>query len=172
MAGNVFERREIKYVLTKSQAEGLIDRMSAFMEPDKHGVSTIKSAYYDTPSYQLIRDSLEKPKFKEKIRVRSYGDVSDDETVFVELKRKFKKTVYKRRVLMTNRDAKSFLAGDDSVLTKYCMQVIRGSRAELPEKSRDKLFVTNQMISEIRFFRNFYKRLIPAALICYDRRAY
>ena len=60
------------------------------MELDHYGRSTIRNIYYDTDNYRLIRKSLEKPVYKEKLRVRSYRQVSQDEEVFVELKKKYK----------------------------------------------------------------------------------
>ena len=47
----------------------------------------------DTDSYLLIRRSIEKPAYKEKLRIRSYSQTDDNSTVFVELKKKYKHVV-------------------------------------------------------------------------------
>ncbi|MBE5803171.1 MAG: polyphosphate polymerase domain-containing protein [Clostridiales bacterium] len=97
---DVFCRKEKKYMLTSAQyrhmREGIIARG---MRPDEFGLHTIASLYYDTPDYQLIRRSLEKPVYKEKLRLRAYGSqVLPDDTAYVEIKKKFKGVVYKRRI--------------------------------------------------------------------------
>lgn len=84
---NIFERREIKYLITKEQREKICRSMSKYMTGDKYGKSTICNIYFDMPDYYLIRHSMEKPVYKEKLRMRSYGIVSSDDTVFVELKK-------------------------------------------------------------------------------------
>ena len=95
---NVFERYEIKYLVTGSQRRTLMDEMQRHMKPDEYGKSTICNVYYDTPDFYLIRRSLEKPVYKEKLRVRSYGTAASGDSVFVELKKKYQEVVYKRRV--------------------------------------------------------------------------
>lgn len=93
-----FERYEKKYLLTLAQQQFLLNGMEPFMQRDRYGEYTICSIYYDTPDWRLIRSSLEKPIYKEKLRVRSYGVPEDDGTAFVELKKKFDGVVYKRRI--------------------------------------------------------------------------
>lgn len=68
-----FERYEKKYCLTLSQQRFLLERMTPYMKKDAYGEYTICNIYYDTDDYRLIRASLEKPVYKEKLRVRSYG---------------------------------------------------------------------------------------------------
>ena len=84
-----FERYEKKYCLTLSQQRFLLERMTPYMKKDAYGEYTICNIYYDTDDYRLIRASLEKPVYKEKLRVRSYGVPQEDGKVFVELKKKF-----------------------------------------------------------------------------------
>ena len=84
---NTFKRYEIKYLITEQQMELLKELMYRYMLPDKFGKSIISNIYFDTPSKLLIRRSLEKPIYKEKLRVRSYGTATDDSTVFIELKK-------------------------------------------------------------------------------------
>ncbi len=81
---SVMKRYEIKYVLTKEQTELLRKRLVGHMVVDEYGKTSIASLYYDTPNYRLIRNSIEKPMFKEKIRLRSYGLATENSPVFLE----------------------------------------------------------------------------------------
>ncbi|MGI6176916.1 MAG: polyphosphate polymerase domain-containing protein [Eubacterium sp.] len=145
---NVFKRHEIKYLLTNEQLEKFESIIGEYLEPDPHGGSKVLSVYYDTPNFRLIRRSLEKPPYKEKLRVRSYGTATDESIVFLELKKKYKGTVYKRRIELSDRDAEMYMSG----------------KAPLPQKS--------QIGREIDYFRQFYGTLVPQVYIDCDRRAY
>ena len=98
MNGYTFERRELKYRITDAQRAALEAAFGARMVPDEHGESTICNIYYDPADYRLIRASLEKPAYKEKLRLRSYGVTEPGGEVFLELKKKYKGIVYKRRI--------------------------------------------------------------------------
>jgi hypothetical protein len=93
-----FQRYEQKYVLNSSQYYALLDVLDGFACRDEYGLSTIYSIYYDTGDYQLTRKLLNNPVYKEKLRLRSYGVPYHDDTVYVELKKKFKGITYKQRV--------------------------------------------------------------------------
>ena len=93
-----FKRYEKKYLLTQAQYEAMLAGMADCMVPDEHPRYSISNVYYDTPDYALIRASLEKPVYKEKLRLRSYGVPGSRDTVFVELKKKYDGVVYKRRI--------------------------------------------------------------------------
>lgn len=144
----VFKRYELKYMLTKEQKEKLLQAMAPYMKLDKYGRTTIRNLYYDTDSYLLIRRSIEKPVYKEKLRIRSYNKATEDSTVFVELKKKYKHVVYKRRMAMTNNDATKWLSGE----------------SELENST--------QISDEIEYFLNFYKELHPTVFLSYEREAY
>lgn len=101
MSGNVkysFERCEKKYFLTPLQQEFLLCRMSRHMSADRYGKYKICNIYYDADDWRLIRASIDKPVYKEKLRVRSYGVPDEGGSVFVELKKKYDGVVYKRRI--------------------------------------------------------------------------
>ena len=138
-------RYEMKYVLTKQQLEHIKKFLSLYMKIDEYGKTSIASLYYDTPDYRLVRTSIEKPEYKEKIRLRSYGLANKDTKVFLELKRKVSGVVYKRRISLKED-------GADIVLL---------------DKTGD-----NQISKEIAYFSSYYRNLIPAFLIIYDRTAY
>ena len=144
----VMRRYEMKYILSAEQARFFRKRLSEHMRPDEYGLTTIASLYYDTPDYRLIRASMERPPFKEKIRLRSYGLATDSSTVYLELKRKADGVVYKRRVATTVPGAEAFFAGASS------------------------LGADGQIAKELTYFRDLYRDLSPACLILYDRTAF
>ena len=111
MNGYTFERRELKYRITDAQRAALEAAFDARMVPDEHGESTICNIYYDTADYRLIRASLEKPAYKEKLRLRSYGATEPGGEVFLELKKKYRGIVYKRRITLPEDAAGEFIAG-------------------------------------------------------------
>lgn len=145
---SVMQRYELKYMLTKAQTAELCERLKDHMQPDAYGLTTIASLYYDTPDRRLIRTSIEKPAFKEKIRLRSYGPATDESPVFLELKRKAYGIVYKRRVQSTIPKAEQFFTGEN----------------DLP--------ADGQIDREITYFRDYYQNLVPSCMILYDRVAY
>ena len=123
-----FERYEKKYCLTLSQQRFLLERMMPYMKKDEYGEYTICNIYYDTDDFRLIRASLEKPVYKEKLRVRSYGVPQADGRVFVELKKKFDGVVYKRRITTDIQNVEPFLSR-------------RTAKRKLrPDRTRDRLF--------------------------------
>ena len=48
------------------------------MAEDQYGLHTIRNIYYDTECDELIRTSIEGPKYKEKFRIRCYGKPTYD----------------------------------------------------------------------------------------------
>jgi len=109
MEGNVFNRREKKYLMTGEVYEELRRRLAPYMAEDKYGLHTICNIYYDTPDHLLIRRSIEKPLYKEKLRLRSYGVPSPDARVYLEIKKKYAGIVNKRRIGLTLREAYAYL---------------------------------------------------------------
>lgn len=105
----VFKRNEIKYLLTGRQLSSLMPVLQSHMVPDAFAHSSILNLYYDTPDFRMIRRSLEKPKYKEKLRLRSYGTPESGSQVFPEIKKKARGIVYKRRVSMSCEDAMAYL---------------------------------------------------------------
>lgn len=104
-----FQRVEKKYFLTPQQYRALTDCLSWEMKDDEFGCSTVYSLYYDTAHYDLIRHSAERPVYKEKLRLRSYGIPGEGDNVFLEIKKKFKGVVYKRRISMPLAQARAYL---------------------------------------------------------------
>ena len=96
-----FKRYEKKYLLSAESYRRLMACMAEYIEPDDYHRSTVCSIYYDRDDFRLIRHSIDAPIYKEKLRVRCYNPVGEDSEAFVELKKKYKGIVYKRRVVMT-----------------------------------------------------------------------
>ncbi len=110
-SGAVFERYENKYLLDQHQYQRLQECLDGRMERDGYGLHTICTVYYDTDDYAIIRRCLEKPKFKEKLRLRSYGVPAPDGLVYLELKKKLDGITYKRRSPLRLSEAKAYFSG-------------------------------------------------------------
>lgn len=109
-----FKRKEIKYRLTLGQLHELEHELRAHMQPDAYGRTLISSMYWDTSERSLIGRSVEGPLYKEKVRLRRYGSPAalDNEPVFLEVKKKYKGIVYKRRVMVSGFAAACLLSGN------------------------------------------------------------
>ena len=145
---SVFKRYELKYLLSPAQKKAVLSAMASYMQLDDYGRTTIRNLYYDTPNYRLVRQSLERPMYKEKLRIRSYAQADHFSPVFVELKKKYDGVVYKRRIALPEQEA---------------MQWISGSLPCLREE---------QIVREIDYFREFYGQLEPRVFLSYEREAY
>ena len=143
-----FKRYEKKYLVTQQQYNALAKAFAARMVPDRFAESTISNIYYDTPDFRLIRKSIEKPVYKEKLRLRSYGPAGPDDNTFLELKKKYKGIVYKRRICLPERDAMNYLNGT----------------SPLPMQT--------QIAKELDWFLAFYRDLQPVVHLSYDRTAF
>lgn len=109
MAQTVFSRYEKKYLMPEDVYLKLRKKLKPYMQEDQYGQHTICNIYYDTPQYDLIRRSIEKPVYKEKLRLRSYGIPNLDSTVFLEIKKKYNKVVNKRRIPLTLQQAYDYV---------------------------------------------------------------
>lgn len=146
--GVTFKRYEKKYLLNPYQYSALKAEIDKRFDPDKYGETKICNLYLDTSDYTLIRRSIDKPVFKEKVRLRTYGIAKDDTTAFLEIKRKFNSIVYKRRIHMDYSQA---------------LQCVNGDYSSLDDK---------QISNEIRYLFDFYGDIRPRFYISYDRCAF
>ncbi len=142
-----FKRYEKKYLLNEIQRRELMCRLRERLQPDEYGESLICNLYYDTPDYRLIRRSLDKPIYKEKLRVRCYNRPRSDSTAFIEIKKKFDGIVYKRRMDCTYQGAVDYLGG-------------RGSAPP------------GQIKNELDWFLHSYPGLAPTVALFYTRTAW
>ena len=143
----VMKRYELKYYLNEQQLQYFKDQISRYMKTDKYGLTSIASLYFDTPDYRLITKSIEKPNYKEKLRLRSYGLASKKTKTFLEIKRKCDGFVYKRRISLLEDEANTLISNKES-------------------DSRE------QISRELEAFMKAYPKLEAKYLIIYDRIAY
>ena len=108
------KRYELKYYLNEQQLQYFKDQISRYMKIDKYGLTSIASIYFDTPDYRLITKSIEKPNYKEKLRLRSYGLASKKTKTFLEIKRKCGGFVYKRRISLLEDEANTLISSKES----------------------------------------------------------
>lgn len=142
----VFQRYEKKYILNPRQLEAIDTYLQKEMEMDQYGKHMICNIYFDTKDYEVIRSSIEKPAYKEKLRLRSYGIPKPGDQVFLELKKKYQGIVYKRRVPMTLKTAEEYLY-----------------RGNYPKEN-------SQILREVDFaFKR--NRIVPGAYLSYERIA-
>lgn len=155
MAIEVFNRYEHKYMLDRKTYEKVIEVMDQHMELDSHNENhkpyTIANIYYDTADDHLIRASLQKPKYKEKLRLRAYGVPKKDSKVFLEIKKKYNGIVNKRRTTLKLKEAYEFVSS--------------GKKPNLKD------YMNAQVLEEINYFLKVYD-LKPKLYLAYDRVAY
>lgn len=147
MIKTIFKRTEKKYQLSKHLQESFKETMIPYMKKDEHENSIITNIYFDNESYDVIRDSIEMPIYKEKLRIRCYEKLCDDATVFFEIKKKYDKVVYKRRQEMKFSDVKRYL--NEGIFEEIDSQIMRE-------------------IDHIRKLKN----LKPCVMISYEREAF
>ena len=135
-------------MLSSEQKAKILEAMAPYMKLDKYGRTTIRNLYYDTDDYLLIRRSIDKPAYKEKLRIRSYARAASDSPVFVELKKKYDQVVYKRRIALPQQQAMAWLAGETH-----------------PENQ-------SQIAREIDYTMGLYGSLKPRVFLSYEREAY
>lgn len=154
MAIEIFNRYEKKYLLNEYQYNEIRQILSIYMNKDKFNEDDkkylISNIYYDTDNDYLIRQSLQKPKYKEKIRLRSYGPKTDGEFVFLEIKKKHNGLVNKRRTKLTLREAKD---------------LIEYGKIEIKD------YMNVQVVNEIKYFLSIYD-VVPKVYLSYERLAY
>ena len=144
----VFQRYELKFILTCDQKKKVLQAMAPYMALDKYGLTTIRNIYFDTDNYRLVRHSIEKPVYKEKLRIRSYSQADPISPVFVELKKKYESIVYKRRLSLPEAQAMDWVNGG----LHYQKET--------------------QISDEIDYFITYYQTLHPVVFLSYEREAY
>ena len=144
----VFKRYEMKYKMTRKQRAAVLEAMLPHMRLDDFGHTTIRNIYFDTDTYRLVRRSIEKPVYKEKLRIRSYRQVSAQDKVFIKLKKNYDDVVYKRRESLSQIETLEWL--------------VKGT--PFPKAT--------QIGNEIDYFFSFYQTLKPKVFLSYEREAF
>ena len=154
MAIEVFNRYENKYLLDDLAYRRFYSDLLEYMELDdynkQHEYYSITNLYFDTEHDSLIRTSLSKPKYKEKLRLRAYGVPGEDAKVYLELKKKVFGLVNKRRTALKLNEAYEF--------------VRTGCLPELQP------YMNQQVVEEIKYFLGRYE-LVPKTYLAYERKA-
>jgi len=145
---DIFKRYEIKYLISYEQEKLIRQEIEKYIRGDEYGKSSVCNIYYDTPTNLLIRRSIEKPVYKEKLRVRSYGIASAESKVYIELKKKYNDVVYKRRISQSYENAQNYLEHNGNPSVK------------------------SQITNEIDYFCSLYENIAPAMFISYEREAF
>jgi SPX domain protein involved in polyphosphate accumulation len=151
----IFNRYERKYIVTSEQKNELIQFFKDYLIFDPYSIDgksyTIYSVYFDTQDFGVIRNSISKPKFKDKLRMRSYTcPVKPQDMIFLEIKKKFDGRVNKRRINLTYEQAQFYLE--------------RGIKPTFDD------YMDNQILNEIDYFIHVH-RARPGAFISYERVA-
>ena len=155
MAGNTFKRREKKILFDAALYEPLKQRIEEFMDADPYNVNgepyMICNLYFDNQNNDVIRNSVQLPKYKEKLRLRSYGTPTADTKVFLELKKKHNGIGTKRRAKITMAQVNAFL-----------------ERREYPADTK---YINLQVLREIDYYLS-HTPVQPVAYVSYLRYAY
>lgn len=155
MAKEIFSRYEVKYMLNTDQKEILMSALKEYMNVDPYNVGgkfyTISNIYYDTDDNALIQRSLDKPEYKQKLRLRGYGVPNPGDIVFLEIKKKYKGIVNKRRSCLELEEAKKYI--ETGILPEF------------------KPYMNKQVLNEIDYFTHIYD-LKPRLYLAYDRLAF
>lgn len=126
----------------------MLAAMLPYMKLDNYGHTTIRNIYFDTDSYRLVRNSIDKPVYKEKLRIRSYKQVSAQDKVFIELKKKYNDIVYKRRESLSQLETLEWIVRE----------------TPFPKAT--------QIGNEIDYFFEHYESLKPKVFLSYEREAF
>lgn len=147
----VFQRVEKKYMLTENDAARFLEKIGSSLKHDTYANSTVGSLYLDTPDFRIIRNSIDAKeygmKYKEKLRLRGYGEVDHNSRVFLEIKKKFKGVVYKRRVAMSIENALHYLESGTNL-------------------------IDSQIMREIDYAMKIYEQPKPSCAVFYEREAF
>ncbi|WP_213950835.1 polyphosphate polymerase domain-containing protein [Tepidanaerobacter syntrophicus] len=156
MAIETFNRYERKFLIDKSTAKSIQDKLTNYMEPDEYNKNfefyTIANLYLDTEDDYLIRRSLASPQYKEKLRIRAYGVPREDELVYLEIKKKVSGFVNKRRTALKLKEVYDFI--NTGIKPKY------------------KEYMNSQVLDELAYAFKIYKGLKIKTYIAYDRKAF
>lgn len=152
---NTFKRMEKKTTMPTALVDELKARIEPYMAPDPYNIGgkpyMICNLYYDDEDDHVIRQSVSLPKYKEKLRLRSYGVPTPETKVFLELKKKYYGVGTKRRTKLRLCDAEAYLAtGVHPAGLSY---------------------IDEQVLREIDYYRS-HETVAPRTYVSYMRAAY
>ena len=115
---NIYERYEKKYLIDKQTFALLYAELENYAVKDEYGLQTIKNLYFDTDNFDVIDNCVLKPEYKEKMRLRGYNKITLDTKVYLEVKKKYKKKSYKRRIVLSLEEAYKYINGEEVSIEK------------------------------------------------------
>jgi hypothetical protein len=156
MSTPIFNRYERKYMINKKQKDELVEFIKNYLIEDPYSINgqsyQIFNIYFDTTDFSIIRNSISKPVYKDKLRLRAYKcPIQGDDIVFFEIKKKFEGRINKRRVNLKYNDAMNYI-----------------NKGIIPSFDN---YLDSQIMREIDYFVKIHKAR-PGAFISYDRLAY
>lgn len=158
MAQEIFKRFELKYLLTRAEYAALrsaiLPRMAYDKYGDPEGKYNIVSLYYESSDKRIYYETMNKLRFRQKLRLRVYDQADLSSNAFIEVKQKFKNVVNKRRSIIPLGEAYDILSHP------YNEQSIANAQASNP-----------QILREALHFKGLY-HLQPAVVVSYDRQAF
>jgi hypothetical protein len=146
-------RHEFKYLIRSEMCEEIEAFVSPHLELDKYSQSrprdsyTVRSVYYDSPSFTCYYEKYNGEKNRRKYRVRTYNDSA---AMFLECKQRRGGTYRKRKVRLSEKDVATL-----------------GERRGLDAAIADPSNVLGQLLLSMDRWQ--YQ---PTALVVYDRIAY
>jgi len=150
----VFDRWELKYVVTVKQMYQLMHALKNYVVLDENGddgLYKIKSIYYDSHDFKFYHEKMNGNKYRQKVRLRGYNNVAYNDDVYFEIKQRYNTTVQKRRAELKLSDAYE--------LMKHPLDA---------EQYADKKRI---VLDEIRYLSSMHA-LEAKAIVSYDRKAY
>lgn len=146
MIQKIFKRVEQKYILSEEQYSSLQTILDEKFFPDKFFFSKIYNLYFDNDNFDSIITSIEKPKYKTKVRLRSYGEATKDDYIYLEMKKKYQGTVYKRRINITLKDFEAYQK--DNYFPKQNKQIMQEIDYQIKYQNlKPKIFVAYDRLS-------------------------
>ena len=151
-----FERVEHKYLLTRNQAKDFYKLIQDYIQPDIYPHYSLYNIYFDSDDYQMISKSIEGPKYKEKLRIRSYGDISNNDFIYVEMKKKYNGIVYKRRIQVDSKQVNTCFENPTQIGKEitYLKQFYNANKKVFISYDRDAYFAKQEKDVRITFDTN------------------
>lgn len=155
MAIMSFCRYEKKFLVSAETMSRFVEKIAPYVTTDPYCIGgkeySICNIYYDNDNHDVITHSLSKPKYKEKLRVRSYGVPTLDSKAFVELKKKVNGLTLKRRATLKLNEVYEYF--------------------ETGKRPDNLKYINRQVLSEVDYYLSTHD-VRPAVYIAYDRTAY
>lgn len=156
-------RYEYKYFVHSSKINLLRKMISPFVELDKYTEQrkdkqyTVRSIYFDTPSFNYYFEKVEGIKHRKKFRLRGYNNEEDEgNNVVFEIKRKYEIPIVKNRAYSTYGDA-------CRIFREFELEPYIQNNSKFPQG----------LDNSKRFFYHYHNRkLRPVILVIYEREAF